>query len=405
MENRKSRTELKQNENISIKMKNLKYWAITIIITYGVLELFSFGGLFFIKRYSHLIYEPADTLFDHQVEVLTKMINNKTKYTTFSPTLGWTIKENGESELYQANSAGIRGNNEYPFDQSPGSFRISTFGDSFTHGDDVKNDETWQAYMEDSNPDMEVLNFGVGGYGLDQAYLRYKEKGRHYGNNVVLIGFMSENISRNVNTFRPFYYSRTGVPLAKPRFEIIDDQLTLVPNVIQDPMEYESLFHSKSAFSRLGVKDFYYPSRYNTGVFDFSPTYRLLKIIVNRAKTKLHDKIFVNGIYNEDADAYKITTKLFDAFYSDVLEDKSIPIIVIFPHKDDLMVYQETRRQSYEPLLLYLDASGYQYIDLMDIFKNGNVDDLFADHYTPYGNQLVANTILEFLETNKLFNE
>ena len=45
-------------------------------------------------------------------------------------------------------------------------FTPSTFGDSFTHCNDVANAETWQRAMEDQNSKLEVLNFGMGGFGL-----------------------------------------------------------------------------------------------------------------------------------------------------------------------------------------------------------------------------------------------
>ena len=52
--------------------------------------------------------------------------------------------------------------------------------------------------MESYDSNMEVINFGVGGFGLDQAYLRYLEDGIQYKSHIVMIGFMSENIYRNV---------------------------------------------------------------------------------------------------------------------------------------------------------------------------------------------------------------
>ena len=58
--------------------------------------------------------------------------------------------------------------------------------------------------MESYGSHIEALNFGVGGFGLDQAYLRYLEDGIQYNSHIVLIGFMSENIYRNVIPIVPF---------------------------------------------------------------------------------------------------------------------------------------------------------------------------------------------------------
>ena len=52
---------------------------------------------------------------------------------------------------------------------------------------------------------FEVLNLGVGGYGTDQAFLKYKLTQKNLDADMVLIGYMTENCNRNVNTYRPFY--------------------------------------------------------------------------------------------------------------------------------------------------------------------------------------------------------
>lgn len=53
--------------------------------------------------------------------------------------------------------------------------RINTYGDSFTHGDQVNDGETWQEYLA-GHLGEPIRNFGVGGYGVYQAYLRMKRE-------------------------------------------------------------------------------------------------------------------------------------------------------------------------------------------------------------------------------------
>ena len=70
-------------------------------------------------------------------------------------------------------------------------------------------------------PQVELLNYGVPAYGLDQAYLRYLKVGAQYHPNIVFIGYMTENFERDVNVFRPFYGN--GYPdwiFSKPRFRL-----------------------------------------------------------------------------------------------------------------------------------------------------------------------------------------
>lgn len=49
---------------------------------------------------------------------------------------------------------------------------------------------------------LEFENFGVPAYGLDQAFLRYQREGRRTHPRILVIGFLSENLYRDVSVFR-----------------------------------------------------------------------------------------------------------------------------------------------------------------------------------------------------------
>ena len=51
--------------------------------------------------------------------------------------------------------------------------RIHTYGDSFTHCDQVNDGETWQEHLA-AHLQEPIRNYGVGGYSVYQAYLRMK---------------------------------------------------------------------------------------------------------------------------------------------------------------------------------------------------------------------------------------
>lgn len=387
-------------------MKKFNYWIILVIIAYGFIELFSYGGLHLLNKYRHIKYEPVDVMSTRHSDLIKHFMEQKTNYLSFSPALGWSIKENGSSKLYQANSSGIRSNKEYAFTPPRGVRRVSTFGDSFTHCDNVKNNETWQAFMESYDSNIEVINFGVCGFGLDQAYLHYLEDGHQYKSHIVLIGFMSSDIFRNVNTYRPFYSSRTGIPLTKPRFVIKDGKLSLIPNPMQTLHDYKMLLlHPKDVLSEIGINDYYYKNRYTSNIFDWSPTFWLVKTTIQQVvnKKSSNEDIIINGRYNENSEAFRVTKKIFDEFYNANIKNKSIPIILIFPSRGDIVCYHKQKKKRYAPLLTYFDSTGYKYIDLMDAFENADVEDLFVEHYSPLGNKLVAKYILNHL--NNMSNQ
>ncbi len=67
-------------------------------------------------------------------------------------------------------------------------------------------------------PDVQVLNFGVEAYGVDQAYLRYLRDVRPWRPQVVILGLIDHDLLRSMAVY--FFLSFPGwdYPFAKPRF-------------------------------------------------------------------------------------------------------------------------------------------------------------------------------------------
>jgi len=386
-------------------MKRPYFYCILLILSYALSESFALTALFFLKNFRSIDYAPADRLTSSQVATIESFIDGSFNYFKFDPVTGWTIRRNGMyKDLYRANEAGIRGDREYSFEKPGGVVRICSFGDSFTHCDDVGNDATWQAFMEEADEKLEVVNFGVGAYGLDQAYLRYRDKGRRYETDIVLIGFMPENIFRMVNTFRAFYQVDTGLPLSKPRFVPDNDGITLVPNPLPTLEHYRALLdHPREKLPALGMHDYFYQQRYVSGAFDWSPAVRLYKILSEHVAKRFSDSEPVRmGIYNRNSEAFTVTTRVFDLFYRSCPAPVQ-PIILVFPHNGNMRQFMDSGIREYAPLLEFFDSRGYCYIDLMDAFqavlREGNPDGLFTgQHYSAEANMLVARYIARALD-------
>lgn len=391
-------------------MRKKLHWFILAIIVYACLEAGCFLSLFLQKKLFHIEYAPLQTsLSDEHRYALTLFIQNKPNYLTFSSTLGWAIKKHGASPpLYQANSQGIRASTEYSFEVPKDIVRLTTFGDSFTHCDDVKNEETWQEQLT-QRTDFEVMNFGVPAFGLDQAFLRYQYEGVQYHPHIVLMGFMSENIFRHVNVFRPFYDPPTWTPLTKPRYLVQQEQLVLLENPMQELSHYEQLLtHPEDILPELGRHDYFYKIQYKQGFFDFLPSVRLFKIESYKFIRKYKYANIITGkgknsYYNEQSEAFHVTTKIFDAFYKSTTTT-STPIILVLPNKEDILRYRENGTKIYAPFLAYFETQNYQYIDLLNAFetygRDFKVKAIFSarGHYSPLGNQIVATYIGRYLQ-------
>ena len=379
-----------------------------VVLVFISVEALSFIALHVLETRYHLGYTPvvtASIAASHR-RMLEDLLAGNTTYVTHSPALGWTIKPSGSSPLYRANSQGFRANRNYEPRPLASRLRIAAFGDSFTHGDDVGNADTWQEALARVNDRLEVLNFGVGGFGLDQAYLRYRQDGVAYQPHIILIGFMSENILRSLSVFRPFYVGGTSLPLSKPRFAIEDGRLTLIENPLKELSQYRELLDApERVLPRLGTHDHYFRVRYRAGPLDVLPSVRVFKI----ARFDIlhpHHVTMKNGYYVRDSEAFRVTALTFDAFVGDVTRDRSIPIIVLFPHSGDIVRHRKDGTRPYAPLLEYLREKGHRYLDLLDWFdahgRDIAIHDLAPMHYTPLGNKLVANAVWNYLVRERL---
>lgn len=378
------------------------------IVTWLLVELVAFMGLRVLWATRRLKYSPLATssLRGEQRDLLERLVAGESDYIAHTPTLGWTVKPHGVSESYRANAVGLRGDREYALVPTPDVTRIAAFGDSFTHGDDVGNHEVWTAMLEAAAPRIEVLNFGVPGYGLDQAFLRWREEGIGYRPTVVLIGYMSENIARDVNVYRPFYTAATRLPLAKPRFLASGESLLLLPNPAPSLGQYRELLDDPLAvLERFGEHDYYFAHSPHVSLVDISRVVRLVKLTLHELLDGPSGPLR-HGVYNETSEAYLVTRLLFDRFVADVRASGAAPIIVVFPERDDFQKRARGDPITYGALLRYFADRRYDYVDTLEAFPDCRagcqLDAIIAAHFSPAGNRVIADYLANALRQRGL---
>lgn len=101
----------------------------------------------------------------------------------------------------------------------------ASYGDSFTYADEVEDGEAWANVLSERMA-CRVANFGVGGYGTDQAFLRFRAQNGARAR-VAILWIFPFDLMRNVNQFRYFLASSNHFGL-KPRFVQHEDGLHLV---------------------------------------------------------------------------------------------------------------------------------------------------------------------------------
>jgi hypothetical protein len=133
------------------------------------------------------------------------------------PLLGWTNAPGGGLTVkgqVHTTTQRLRGTRVYSPEKRAGILRVEVFGDSFAFGSEVDDESTFSAVLEMSLPRAEVLDFGVIGYGLDQALLRFRKDGPAWHPDVVVIGFVSALLQRDTQAFtsypKPYFVLRGG---------------------------------------------------------------------------------------------------------------------------------------------------------------------------------------------------
>ncbi|HWM94927.1 MAG TPA: SGNH/GDSL hydrolase family protein [Thermoanaerobaculia bacterium] len=386
--------------------KKLAFSLVLVGLLWLLVELACWAGLWALEKYKGVEYTPAlvQTLSSKHRGILQAHIGGSSSYVVFDPELGWTIRPNGAKRGYRTNRHGIRASREYALQPSPGTLRVAAFGDSFTHASDVPNGETWHRRLEEMHPKLEALNFGVPGFEPGQALLRYRREGVKFHPHVVLIGFMSENINRVVNTFRPFYFPKSGVPFTKPRFALRGSELVVVENPIRSLDGYRELLREpEKVLPRIGENDFFYRRNSKRNPLDFLPSVRLAGIFSSQY---LHQPTIRGGVYNTRSEAYQVTQRVLEEFYKEAGKNGTLPILVLFPERRDIRARREGRTVVYQPLLDELRSKGYRVIDLLEGFERydpqGEMMKKKFIHYPKSGNRMVARHILDYLEKNGL---
>ncbi len=145
--------------------------------------------------------------------------------------VGTYEQDDFKTEDIHINSFGMR-DIERTIATPEGVTRVAVLGDSFTEAFHVRDEETFTRQIEANFAGkVEVMNFGVAGFGTVQQLLTYREKVRQFNPDVVVLAFLSANDMRNNlkvledmytgtdNTDRPFgaRYGTSSVAITPPQ--------------------------------------------------------------------------------------------------------------------------------------------------------------------------------------------
>ena len=324
--------------------------------------------------------------------------------------LGWPSSKDFGKDGSQYDSSGSRIVPALP-DPLKHQACISLYGDSFTWSAEVDDKHAWNNVLS-TRVGCRVANYGVGGYGSDQAYLRFKRNSRDRSK-IIFLNYHSENILRNVNQFRDLLYPGEGLGF-KPRF-VIDREgsLKLVPLPTFTKAQYKEVVLNPGLYLR---NEYFLPNG-SSGIIlaTFPYTFSVLKAFNQfHVKAKIHGKSWYQDFYNRDHPSMglKVTTKILTSFYNEALERGQTPVLTIIPAGKDLLYFSEHGAWPYQSLI---DELSHQQIPILNFgvgimshIPNKDPCLLFENchaHYNEKGYRLLATVAYEYLIGSSLIDQ
>ena len=409
---------------------NLIQPIIFAVVLFFIIELVVYVRVYFVNKKFQWLIIAKDENPPLSQEGLKKFIPDG-----YDSELGWVRKPNTEhieknqqgTTKWTINPKGARINPGFENLNS----KISCYGDSFVFCRQVNDDETWEYHLSKLK-ETNVINFGVGNYGIDQALLRMKREYQKNKTQTVILGVVPDTISRIVSIWKHYYeYGNTfGF---KPRFIVKNNQLQL----IQNPIDHESKFYKYGNYlGQIRENDFFYRNKFKREILHFPYCITILKNfrrnygIINWVRkiqslknskkdfseiewnpTKIIMKINLEWrvkLY-QDKQITLLLKKIIEEFFLFSKQNQFKPVLVILPQKDDVNFIKKNFH-FYENFLEELsNLEELQIIDTTkDFLQVKNLDSLYSDkneyggHYSVDGNQKIASIINDELTTDSL---
>lgn len=322
---------------------------------------------------------------------------SKAPFIGLDPDLGWIAID--ADPVNDVNKQGMHASRDRVYTKAipRGKKRILAVGDSVIWATRVLLEETWPAVIEDLRPDIEVINYGVPGYGPSQAFLRWRRDAKEFEADVTVFGIWPDNLFRLLSTNR-YYLTLGELPREKPRFILRDGELEVVNFPVRNREQMISDLSSKT------LAEPNYEFWIEQDDLEFKPWYylrtlRVLATVLDRwQRRNLHADLYSGKINIANELAVAISKK----FAEEATALGSIPLIVVLPAPDLIFRWREKDSM---PMTRQLREAGLEVLDLMPVFANaaeelgGDQNPLFTHaHLSQIGNRIFAEELIRVTE-------
>jgi hypothetical protein len=331
-------------------------------------------------------WEKAKT---HYRQVLQKA-SGDLSYLIYNDSLGWTVGPNRRSGngLYFSSAEGLRAQHQGEvLEIASHKLRVAIVGDSYAFGEGVSFEDSWGHRLESGlGGEVQVLNFGVPGYGVDQAYLRFREHVLAWKPRLAILAFPRSDIYRTIAVYPFVNWPEWDMPFSKPRFVRRDGTLiTLnVPTIPPDKM------FALTSMSRLPLLEFdlgYRKSDWDHTVVDVFYAYRWLMSYFSPGADE-------SSPYTSDEEAVYLNAAILQEFARLANQHGVIPLVVYYPPRGDFARHERGEETAANAVLR---LAGVPFVDATPcVIAVGSANSAYLvddPHYSPRGNAAVAECV------------
>lgn len=387
-------------------------WLFHLIMLGFTLIVFEGGSCVALNRVpqlKELAINKGDFLKKQQATIQRTLDGTSPTLVVFDGELGWTHAPNTSQPGFHISASASRGQRSYSATPEQGTLRLATFGDSFTYGAEVEDGLDWAALLEQGGQQVEVMNYGVSGYGPDQAYLRFQRRAPASNAHVATFGLSVWDLPRMMTSVLPFCNPAADFAV-KPRFRYVGPQeLELVPSPISSMAQFQKYLDDPQAIIDLGKTHdhFYEPAIFDNPLYGLSQTIRLASVSWVLIKRRLldPDRELAGGrnagVFNTEGAPYKITLELSRRFSAEAKALGVAPVIILFPDLVDIQRLRSGQPRMAAEWMMACSAMGLDCRDGMGAFEGyqGDPEALFMPHghYSEAGGRLIAEWFASWL--------
>ena len=352
------------------------------------------------------LYSAQQRLLLEEYE--TRLRENRAAFdrvTQFDDELGWCPRPGQKTQLSSFDWAGSRvGRTPLPRGWTEDTRLVGLIGGSFTHGSEVRSDESWAAELEQRDPGTLFANFGVPGYGLGQTLLRYRRDVAPLEPDEVWLGYLPQAALRSTSNFPALYLRwRARTISFKPSFTLdARDALVLHPSPAGMPEDIPRLLRDPEAFlDAVGEGDRWIrrvPAAYLPlgAHWQHHTTLGRVALTAQERGGRNHEAFMADS----KSDVYRLNRELVLTLAREVEATGARFRLVVLPSATDLEGLDASGVAYWQAFVDDLSQSGVAILDVTPALLRAGVRDGRSEefwmpegHYSPRTNRLVADEI------------